>query len=288
MGDARSIVPDRRLDEAVVAGGGERQGAFSLHGLNGVGDEVHEDLQQFIGFAADPKGGFVLRDDLDLIEDRRPAGHLDGLVQRAIEIDLADILLLGPPGEGVQAPHDVCDAPARRDDLFDIFTGHFGPALVSQDLRQSGDGIEGVVDFVRDARRQRPDGRELFSVDQLVAQVLLMLRQLPEQERRRPAHFFSAGWLMLEEKRLHGGIAGHVHDQVGAILVDEGERVACRADAEVPGQPQARRLGVDIGHADDLNVGTAGEQLNQSRPPSAAPHNDHADGRGGTVHGRLP
>ena len=50
-----------------------------------------------------------------------------------------------------------------------------------------------------------------------------MLGQLPDQERGLPTQDFRAVRLVLDELRPQLRVAGHVHDQIGATLRDEGE-----------------------------------------------------------------
>src|SRR5437899_10791436 len=213
-GDAGTRILDRCVDKPVRAGGGERQRALPLHGLHGIGDEVDEDLQELVRIAPHRRYISILRDDLDLIYHGRPPRHFDGLVQRVVEVDVALFLPAGAPGVRIQVLYDVRDAPTRFDDVLDIVADDFRPRLLQQVLREAGDRVERIVDLVSDARGQGADGRQLLRLDELVAQVLFVQGQLPDQERGLPTQDFGAWRLVLDELRPQQRVASHGYVQI--------------------------------------------------------------------------
>jgi len=140
-------------DEEATAGGS----------VDGVADEVGEDLAEFAGEAEEVSGGVITAFDLDagVVEaDAVKAQH--GVKQ------FGDVGAGGKGGLAVEAEGLLGDF---RDALGFVF-GHgdvvegwvFEVAVVAEHEEQVGDGFKGVIDFVGDGGGEAAGGGELFSL----------------------------------------------------------------------------------------------------------------------------
>ena len=148
-----------------VVGADDEAASALTHGVDGVGDEVVEDLADVVFEAQDGAGGLVGSFDVDAgvakatlieIEDggdqllRGDVGGADGLAMEAEGLggDLADT------GELALRGVDVACEIGRQ-----VVGG-------GDEVEQVGDGFEGIVDLVRDGGGETADGGELLALDE--------------------------------------------------------------------------------------------------------------------------
>ena len=159
------------------------------HRLGGVGEQVQHDLLQRVPVT--DHLGQVLR-ELDLRLDVPQPEVVAHQQQRALhQVVQVQPRTLGRSlaGEGEQVADDAPRALRLLVDHPQVATvARSQLLLLEQELRQPRDRREGIVELVRDAGHELPDGGELLALDQLGFHRLLLGDVLDQHDRRlRPA-----------------------------------------------------------------------------------------------------
>ena len=156
-------------------------------------------------------------------------------------------------GEGEQVAHDAArpiGLLVNDPEMLPLRVPDARPLL--QELGESGDGGERVVEFVRDAGDQLPDGRQLLALDQLRLQRPLLGHVLDQHHDRRVAR-------RLAQRR--GRQAEHPLDGPAA----QGERGGSLAPAGGADQPV---LALEIPHHGDPERALQERGLREAEQPS--------------------
>jgi hypothetical protein len=249
LGNAAALVLHLHLHEVAAQLAVHQHAVPGQGGLDGVVEQVDEDLQQALVVAPDrtPFHELVLAGALPGAVAQ--LHQLDGLVHAGVQVHR------GPGGIGQftrmaerdQALHDVVDTPGL---LQDLPCGELPLRLVLfvvQVLGQGGDAGQRVADLVGDARRQASDGGEAVVVGHLALQAV-QFRQVLHQDHRAARQYAR----VQGARGLDGGLV-QVDPAAGAVDVDvqlvEVAVVAVQEGAQdaVPGfaqllEPAARGL----------------------------------------------
>ena len=78
----------RGIRDCVFIVGGQRERAFSVHGLDGVGDQIHQRVEDFIRFHSDELLPRVVLDHRQVLEDCRILGDFEGFLELDVELDI--------------------------------------------------------------------------------------------------------------------------------------------------------------------------------------------------------
>ena len=130
-GDAGSGILDDDVDTLGDIAGGDEQGAFVAHGIEGIGDDVGPDLVQLAADGFGGTGGFVAFFDGYVKE---AVGHeVEGVVDAGVDIDAVEAFI--DAGVVAEAGDEVSDAPGAAVDV----------AEGGADLVEEFEAVEGGV-----------------------------------------------------------------------------------------------------------------------------------------------
>ncbi len=145
-------------------GADDEAAAVRAHGVDGVGDEVVEDLADVVFEADDGGGSGVGGFDADagvgeasLIEGEDGVDEIVGGDTRGF-----DGLTMEAEGLG----GDLADAGELGLGELDVGLRFDGEGDWLDEIEEIGDGLEGVVDLVGDGAGEAADGGELFALDE--------------------------------------------------------------------------------------------------------------------------
>ena len=96
----RLLVAQEEVEDVLAQGLGDQFGA--LHGLNGVGDEVDEDMEQFVGMSRGCRVRSILFDNLDVVESDSIAGDPQRLIEFVVERDQTMVVRGGASAVGCE------------------------------------------------------------------------------------------------------------------------------------------------------------------------------------------
>ena len=168
-------MPRRRAGVAGEIDGahGDRHQTAVGHRVARVDDEVHDDLLQLSRIGLDRRARRVqLEDQLDPFSEQRAEHGRQVLHDLAHVQDtwLHDLLV----AEGQQLPCQGCGEGRGCLDLIDVVAqvGLVGPDLAAREVAVAGDGLQDVVEVVRDTAGKTPDGFHLLCLAQLVLALL--------------------------------------------------------------------------------------------------------------------
>src|SRR5208337_481460 len=174
IGDAYAVIAKRNFRKCVGAGaydlnaGGPRGFADSVVS---VVQDVEKYLLQLVGISDDQGQGLVEAfDHLNAVADEIVRAQVHGALQDGVELHgLA--LRRHLAGKAEQVLHDLLGALRFLQNHAQIAAGAIGEfGVFHQEVGESEDGGEGIVDFVGDAGDQLSDGRHFLGVQQLGAQ----------------------------------------------------------------------------------------------------------------------
>ena len=103
---------------------------------------------------------------------------------------------------------------------------------------------------------------------------LALGEQVPHELRAGAPHDLRHGRLEAMDLRRHQGIAGHVDDEVHPRVLDKRAEIGGHGDIEAPGELEAGRPGVGIGHAHDGHRGIPHDHFEQGAPTLPRSHDD--------------
>src|ERR1035437_5345500 len=178
IGDADAVIAKGNLDESAAVLfaldlNARRVGrvlAFA-DGVVGVVQDIEKHLLQLVGVSHDIGQGRVEAfDHLNAVTDEVIRTQVHGALQNGVELhQLA--LRRHLAGKAEQVLHDLFGALRFLQNHPQIAPRAFGKlGIFHQEVGESEDGREGIVDFVGDARDQLSDGRHFLGVYQLGAQ----------------------------------------------------------------------------------------------------------------------
>ena len=154
--------------------GADRELAAVRHGVARVDGEVHDHLLELVHVGLDePEVAPVLEVELDALAEEAPQQH------RQVRQDLAEVEDLGPQRlaarEREQLAHEARRPVGVLLDLHDVLEGRIGRAVVGQqEVRVADDGLQHVVEVVRDPARELPDRLHLLRLGELLLELALL------------------------------------------------------------------------------------------------------------------
>ena len=222
INDADTVIAKRNFDECAVAGAPN----LNASGPPGVADgvvsivqDVEKHLLELVGISDDRGQGLVeMFDHLNAVTDEVVRTQVDGALQDGVELK-REALRRHLAGKAEQVLHDLLGALRFLENHSQIAAGAFGDLGVGQqEVGESEDGGEGIVDFVGDAGDQLSDGRHLFGVEQLGAQ--------------------------------HGGVGDVAHDHYDAadpaVFADDGAQIDGELGADAVAAKQGQIEVIDL------------------------------------------
>ena len=226
IGNAQAAIAKRNLDERAGAGapdldaGGTR--AFA-DGVVGIVEDVQKHLLDLVGISDDRGQGLVEAfDHLNAVTDEVVRTQVQSALQDGIKLD--GLALRRPlAGKAEQILHDLLGALRFLQNHPQIAARAFGEfGIFHQEVGESEYGGQGIVDFVRDARDQLPDGCHFLRVHQLGAQ--------------------------------HGGVGDVAHDHD-----DAADPAVLPADGtQIDGELAADSIAANQGHVEVIDLLSAG------------------------------
>src|SRR5208337_772388 len=174
IGDAYAVIAKRNFRKCVGAGaydlnaGGPRGFADSVVS---VVQDVEKYLLQLVGISDDQGQGLVEAfDHLNAVADEIVRAQVHGALQDGVELNRL-ALRRHLAGKAEQVLHDLLGALRFLQNHPQIAARAFREfGVFHQEIGESEDGGEGIVDFVGDAGDQLSDGSHLLGVHQLGAQ----------------------------------------------------------------------------------------------------------------------
>jgi len=231
--------------EQSLCGEGQPPSAL-FHGLDRVGDEIDQDMKDLIGVASRSRSLLVVLAHSDVVKADRVPRDLQRLIKPVIQAD--DGLISGRGFSRVlgQIPADGAGPAHGVDDFARLFVDRVPVLLLRQVFRQSHDQLERVVDVVGQAGGKGPDPSQFFGVKEFRLQIGFVTHQFPEHSCSRTAQYLRLWTLMVLNESFDRGIAGDIHDQVDAMVVDEVFDLAGDGYAKVLRPHESRRLGIPV------------------------------------------
>src|SRR6266853_3674441 len=172
--DAHTVVAKRNLDESVGAGAPDlnaRGPRGFADGVISVVQDVEKHLLELVGISDDSGQGFVEAfDHLNAVTDEVVRAQVYGALQDGVELDeLA--LRRHLTGKAEEVLYDLLGALRLLQNHAQIAARAFGEfGIFHQEVRESEDRGEGIVDFVGDAGDQLSDGSHFLGVHELGSQ----------------------------------------------------------------------------------------------------------------------
>ena len=122
FGNASACVTDSDFD-FIGEGKCDQMNQTSLrHGLNGIGDEVHEDLIQFAGIAFDLRDFAIVLEQIDVVQTIFQ--QREGRIQPIVEVKSLPVAII-QSGKGTETPDDfggtTCPFIYAFEQFFDFF-----------------------------------------------------------------------------------------------------------------------------------------------------------------------
>ena len=176
VGDADDLGPvlDREPDPELAAPG---------HGVEGVEDDVDEDLLEPFALGVDGGDGRELEDQADVHGLELVVDEGQDLLDALLEVDALERGLRGAAGEGQEVLDDAGDPVGLGLDLLqDLGVVRVGELLLEH-LDVAGDARQGRVDLVGDAGREQPDRGQLLRGQQLLLEPDLLGDVLEDDDR---------------------------------------------------------------------------------------------------------
>src|ERR1700687_983048 len=172
--DAHAVIAKRNLDERAGAGAPDlnASGASALaDSVVSSVEDVEKHLLELVGISDASGKGFVeMFDHLNAVTDEVVRAQVHGALQDGVELnELA--LWWHLAGKAEQILYDLLGALRLLQNHTQIATRAFGElGIFHQEVGESEDGGEGIVDFVGDAGDQLSDGSHFLGVHELGAQ----------------------------------------------------------------------------------------------------------------------
>src|SRR5713101_2553796 len=172
--DAHTVIAKRNLDESVGAGAPDlnaRGPRGFADGVISVVQDVEKHLLELVGISDDSGQGFVEAfDHLNAVADEDVRAQVYGALQDGVELDeLA--LRRHLAGKAEQVLYDLLGALRLLQNHTQITARAFGElGIFHQEVGESEDGGEGIVDLVSDAGDQLSDGSHFLGVHELGSQ----------------------------------------------------------------------------------------------------------------------
>ena len=158
--------------------------------------------------------------------------------------------------------------------------------LLFQIFGQSENQLQRIVDVVRDTGRKRAQSGQFVGLEQFSFQFRLVLNEFPEQSGGGSAEDLGAGTLHGVDERFHGWVAGHIHDQIDAMIPDEILHPFRDQHIQISRPLESGSRRILVRNADDLHVRDLMKEI-QDRG-SAFSGADDGNSRRTKFHSRFP